>query len=438
MVSHPRCRLQSLRLTQVLAMFLFGQGAFAAEPDLAAAEQLVRAARYQEAYAELAPYAATRKDDAAFTYLLGRAALGARHADESRAIFVALLAAHPDSIPAHLGLGRAYLALGEYERANIEFETVLRFDGLPEDLHQKAEILAAAATRYEEGERGLPFGYAIAGVGDYQVNEVPGSSTHGESDTFYNLRGGGGINYALADNYAFDGSLDYRFRYYDNPDRRNDGDLRWNAAMSRTLDDGNLAVGVRGRNSYRGDGMYRNDYGVYGNWRYRVDADNQFTTGLELRSRLYPDGPLRDRSRNIAEMTAGWTWSLADGRASLAVVANGGREWATHERPDGDTNFGGLTSTLDFTVTDTLGGSVFGFWQRDAYNVERLSLGPDADTPGVSSRTDNLYEAGGGLSWAFARSWSLNPEILFIRDQSNILSHNYSSTEIWLNVRKDF
>ena len=45
---------------------------------------------------------------------------------------------------------------------------------------------------------------------------------------------------------------------------------------------------------------------------------------------------------------------------------------------------------------------------------------------------------GGGLTWEFHPSWTLNPEVLYIRDQSNILAANYSSTEIWITLRKDF
>jgi tetratricopeptide (TPR) repeat protein len=426
-----------MKVFALFALVVAADAVGAAAPDLGAAEQMLREARYREAYDLLRPLAEVTKGDPAFDLLLGRAALGAKRPDEAKTIFERVIAAHPQSIAAHLGLARAYLALKQYERANIEFETVLRFEGLPEDLRQQAEIYAAAAKRYEAGSRALPFGYAVAGVGSYRVNEVPGSPG-GQTDTFYNLRVGGGINYELDDNYAFDGTLDYRFRYYDNPDRRNDGDLRWNAAVSRSMGESNVVAGVRGRNSYRGDGMYRNDYGVFGDWRYRLDADNQLSLGAEVRSRQYPNGPLRDRSRDIAEVKAGWTRSFDEGRASFAIVANGGREWATDDRPDGDSNFGGLTGTLNFTLTEKVGGFVFGLWQHDAYNIERLHLGADQDTPGVSSRSDNLYEAGGGLTWTFAPGWSLNPEILYIRDQSNVLSYNYSSTEIWVNLRRDF
>ena len=51
---------------------------------------------------------------------------------------------------------------------------------------------------------------------------------------------------------------------------------------------------------------------------------------------------------------------------------------------------------------------------------------------------DNLYEFGGGLVWEFVKTWSLRPEILYIRDQSNAVGFNYSSTEVWINIRKAF
>ena len=156
---------------------------------------------------------------------------------------------------------------------------MLRLDELPTDLHQQVELYAEAAQGYAEGKRLLASGYAIVGAGNYRVNATVGTNAFGGGDTddnFFAARVGGRLNYALADDYVLNGSLDYRYRNYDNGDRRDDSDLRWNGAVSRTIGEGNLAVGVRGRVSYRGNGQYRNDYGLYGNWRYRVGPDDQF------------------------------------------------------------------------------------------------------------------------------------------------------------------
>ena len=423
------------------AALLLGAGAaLAADPDLPRARQWVAEGNYQAAYELLMPFEAAAKGDTEFNLLLGEAALRTGRAAEAKGFFERSLAASPNSVDAHLGLGRAYLALGDYASAKIEFETVLRFDDLPPDLHRQAEIYAEAAQGYAQGKRLLASGYAILGGGNYRVNATAGTNAFGGNDTndnFFSARVGGRLNYELADAYALIGSLDYRYRNYDNADRRDDSDLRWNGAVSRTMGEGNLAGGLRGRVSYRGNGQYRNDYGLYGNYRYRLDPDNQLTAGAEIRRRSYPDGPLRARSRNIAELTASWTHSFLDGKASFSLAASGGREFNT-DRAAGDSNFFGLSPTLNFTLNDQWGGFVFVWYQHDRYNVELLNVNAADQVLGIAKRNDNLYEAGGGLTWQFAKNWSLNPEILYIRDQSNILAANYSSTEIWITLRKDF
>jgi tetratricopeptide (TPR) repeat protein len=401
---------------------------------------LVASGQYQAAYDLLAPYETTTRADAAFNSLLGEAALRTQRADQAQVLFQRSLAAVPDSVEAHLGLGRAYVALGAYASAKIEFETVLRFDDLPPDLQQQVQIYARVAADYAAGKRLLSFGYALLGYGNYRVNATSGTNAFGGddvSDNFYSARVGGGLNYELDDGYALDASLDYRFRdYYRNDARRNDADLRWNGAASRVFGQSNGIVGLRGRVSYRGNGDYRNDFGLYGNYRMRLDPDNQVAVGAEIRQRRYPTGPLRERTRNIAEVTGSWTHSLLDGKASFTLAGQAGREFNT-QRSDGDANFFGLSPSLNFSITDKLGGFVFGWWQNDRYNIERL--GADGDRlVGIGTRNDNLYEVGGGLTWQFAPRWSLNPEILYIRDQSNILANNYSSTEIWMTLRWDF
>jgi hypothetical protein len=404
----------------------------AAETDLSRARQLIGEGSYQQAYDLLQRPGSTAAGDAEFNLVLGEAALRIGRSDEAMALFERALSLRPDSVGAHLGLGRAYLARGDYARAKIEFETVLRFDELPPDLQSQVEIYAAAALAYAEGRRLLANGYAMAGYGNYRIGGRGGGP---QNDAFVSARVGGNLNYALADNDALDGSLDYRFRDYDATGRRNDSDLRWNGAYSRTAGEGNWAVGARGRVSYRGDGIYRNDFGAYGNYRLRLDPDDQVAAGLEVRQRRYPTGRLRERTRNIVELTASWTRALFDGKASFTLAGQAGREFNT-ERPDGDANFFGLSPSLSFSITENLGGFAFFWWQNDRYNIERLGA-PGDRLVGIGTRNDNLYEVGGGLTWQFAPTWSLNPEILYIRDQSNILAANYSSTEVWITLRKD-
>ena len=50
----------------------------------------------------------------------------------------------------------------------------------------------------------------------------------------------------------------------------------------------------------------------------------------------------------------------------------------------------------------------------------------------------DIYELGGGVTYAFAPNWSLRPEILYLRDEGNTLFSDYSSTEVWMTVRRSF
>lgn len=346
-------------------------------------------------------------------------------------------AAETDSAEAHLQKGLAYYESGDYAGAILEFETVLSLEDLPSDLHQQADTYAEAAQQYLQGRRVLGTGYALIGPGIYRENSTSAGS--GETDdAFLFVRVGGGLNYVASDDVTLIGRLDYRFRHFSDSDRRVDSDLRWNGAVSYNHNDNNLTGGVRGRVSYRGDGDYRNDYGLFGTYRILLDADDQITLGAEFRRRSYPEGRLRSRSRNITELDVNWTRSLMDGKASFSLDAFGGWENATQNRVDGNSTFYGLSPTYNFTINEQWGGYVFFWWQNDSYNSERYSVEPPDDAVALETRADDLYEVGAGLTWEFADGWSFNPEVLYIEDNSNILTVNYSSTEVWLNLRYDF
>jgi hypothetical protein len=353
-------------------------------------------------------------------------------------MFERAIAARTDFVAAHLGLGRAYFALGRYARAKIEFETVLRFPNLPPDVLTQVEVYDRAARQVLEENKPLSsFGYVEMGIGRYRVNETVGSS-RSAGENFYTADVGGGLNYALRNGYAIDATLDLRYRHYDSADTRSDQSLRWTLAGSKSFGENNLAAGFKGSTSYRGNGEYLNDVSVFTDYRMRYDADHQFTLGGDIRRRQYAQGPERELSRTTAMVSLGWVKSFMAGNGSFSLTGHAGRNFATG-RPDGDSQVFGAKGALDFTVNKNLswGGSVS--WERDAFAADNIHFHPDTLDRAVSlRRSDNLYAAGGHLVWKFAPTWSLRPELLWIRDQSNAIPHNYSSTEIWLNVRKDF
>jgi Tetratricopeptide repeat/Surface lipoprotein assembly modifier len=377
----------------------------AAEPDLAKAEQLLKE---------------------------GQAA-------EAAALFEQALEADPSSVGAHLGLGRALYAQGEYARARIEFESVLKFGNLPPDMQSQTEVYDQVAADYAAGKRWQPFYYAETGVGNYRENSSSSTDIFGgagNNDTFLPIRVGGGWSTRVSERHTFNGTLDYRFRWYDDSDRRNDSDLRWNFNLSRPVDDDNLRFGVRGRASYRGDSQYRNDWGVFADYRLGFGDSDQLTIGGEVRERRYPQGPERDRTRDIAQLTASWTHSLPNGRTSFTLGGQLTQEWATQERPDGNASFWGVNGEVDHSFSDALDGVFWWSYDSESYDEERPDFTTDPDL--LLTRNDDLWHFGASLVWGFARGWSLRPTIEYNWEDSNVDALAYSSTEYWLTVRKSF
>lgn len=365
------------------------------------------------------------------------ASLAAGQAAEAKALFEQALASDPDSIEAHLGLGRAYFELGKFAEAQLAFETVLHLEGLPPDLLTRVTAYNKAAQEYlEEGRRTTYFGYAETGIGGYKTNSTRATSSGDQDSTFFNARVGGGLDHRLDDGYAVDANVDYRFRYHDESGVRNDADLRWRVAGSRAIGENNLAVGFRGRNSYRGDGIFRNDYFLFSSYDMRLDELNQLSIGGEIGKRRYPSGPLEERTRSSADANISWTRVLSDS-ATFSATGHVGRHFNT-DRPDGESTFWGAMVDLDLAIRDDLSWYSFAWYESDRYNTDRLHFHPDEIDQVILRRDDNLYEIGTQVIWQFGEGWTFRPEILYIRDESNAFNFNYSSTEYWLNVRKAF
>jgi hypothetical protein len=114
-----------------------------------------------------------------------------------------------------------------------------------------------------------------------------------------------------------------------------------------------------------------------------------------------------------------------------------GRHFNT-DRPDGESTFWGAMVDLDLFIRDNLSWYSFAWYESDRYNTDALHFDPDEGDQGILRRDDNQYEIGTQAIWQFGEGWTFRPEILYTRDESNVFDFNYSSTEYWLNVRKEF
>lgn len=334
--------------------------------------------------------------------------------------------------------GLAFMEQGEFALALLEFEQVLQLERYSVDARELAEAYALAAKRLQRGERFTFSSFAETGLGYYRENTTDSTRASGEdyeppSDLFWLAR----LNTALT--YLPDGatsatfSLDYRYRNYD-ADRRDDRDLRWNGALTRPRQNGSATTGLRGRLSYRGSGTYRNDFHLFHNRTVRVASENSIQFGVDTRYRRYQSA-LSERNRGNLNIVAAWSRADRDGRASLDVQVRGGYEWRRSSSPDGNATVWGAQVDWFKDLDDRNSIFLFAWYERNGFHDDRVLFDETNAPVGEINRADDLYELGAGTIHRLGSRWTLRPEILYIRDVSNFVWGNYSSTELWVSAR---
>jgi tetratricopeptide (TPR) repeat protein len=452
----PRRPPRLWRALAVALVWTFAVAAWADDADVVAqGEALVRAGRYAEAYQLLEPLEDKLAGDVKFDYLLARAALESGRPSKASFIYERILAVEPNYIGVRLEMGRAYLLLGDYARAKLEFETVLRFENLPLDLRQQAQVYGKAADDYLAGKRTVGYGYAEYSFG-YDSNPQSATKTSvihlvndnilvlespqlKRSDRYSALAFGGELVHALTNRFSAFAGGDARGRAYNHLTELRGEEDRIYAANFSTLDarfglgysEGvhNLRVGGTGGRFWLHNDLTRDSEGWTADYRYLASKRDQITLNTSgYRFRFVPEA-LKVNNFDLQQWALGWLRGSADGRGAFGFTVIGGVEKAT-DRLDGDKPFYGARITLQSTWTPTVGAFLVGGAQRGKYS--RVNVLFDL------TRVETLYDATAGITWSFAKGWSLRPQVQHYKNDSGIPLFEYDRTDVSVNLRADF
>jgi tetratricopeptide (TPR) repeat protein len=412
---------------------------------VAQGETLVRAGRYAEAYQLLAPHEDRLAGDLKFDYLLARSALEVGQPSKASFIYERILAVQPNFVGVRLEMGRAYLALGDYARAKLEFETVLRFENLPPDLRQQAQVYGAAAEQYLAGKKTVGFAYVEYGYG-YDSN--PQSATRiseitlagggtlvlpqsalARSDHYQALTVGGELAHALSDSFSVFVGGEVRGRVYRNLSVAEyvNGDGR--VGLGYNSGPHNLRLALTGGRFRLDDVDTRDNGGGTLDYRYLATKQDQISVGFSgSRNKFLPDA-LKINSYDLYQVSLGWFHAAADGRGAAGLTLLGGTEIETQGRVDGDKPFAGLRVMLQRTFGQSVGAFLLAGAQYGRFSEVNPLFG--------EKREDTLYDATLGFSWGFAKGWSLRPQVQYTNNRSNSDLYDYDRTDVSLNLRLD-
>ena len=406
---------------------------------------LLNGGQGEAAYALLEPQESARAGDTGYDFLLGLAALEV--GQNTRAVFALerVLAMAPDHLRARAEIARAYLALGEVETARQEFETVQR-QGVPADVSLTLERYIAAARHIENQSRPTVNGYIEAVVGyDTNVNVgpnktsvvIPGISStpailsadsRANKDAYGQL--GAGINgrLPLAGGLALLGGLSGAQRMNQDVSQFDMGNYDANVGLVLTA--GKNVVTLMGQfgSVSIDDARYRTAAGVTGQWQHNLDARNQVSGFLQYSNLHYVVQTIRDADRWVAGAAYAHLWrDGAVGFSSLYLVKEKAQAAGVDFLGfDGvGVRFGGRASLSASTT----------FFGGLSYEYRRYAA---VDPAFLSERTDSQYGLLLGASYAFAKDWTLTPQISLTRNQSNTELNEYHREVASLAIRREF
>ena len=418
-----------------------------AKPDLARARALILEGKGAEAWALLEPYEFQLAGQPDYDYLLGVAAIAAGHPARATLALERVLTVNPNHAAARLDMGRAYFALGDYDRARTELKDVLAHDPPPAARDTIERYLAAIKQRTHRGAARVT-GYAEASVGhDSNVNAgISQSSLYlplfgatftlapsvtRQDDDFASLGGGIDLTLPVSDSWSLVAGANAQQRSNAKLDTFDSRSVGANAGLQHATE-GALTRITLGTNHYDLDNAaYRRMQSLNLEWRRQYNRRTQFTLyGQDLRLR-YVQPATRSESSNMVIVGVGGVHTLDEATRSF-VFGNlfAGDDAATDLRIDGGRRLSGarvgfqreLRSNADWYAT--LGVQHSKYQQVNVlFNV---------------ARRDWQYDAVLGVNWRLDDAWSLRPQLSYTRNDANTPINDYDRSVVSVALHRDW
>ena len=431
-------------------LWVTGNPAFAAGPDLEKADALMKQGKAAEAYSLLEPFEFEQSGNIKFDSLLGIAALDSGKPDKATLAFERVLAVDPNFAGARVDMGRAYFQLGDFTRARTEFETVLTQNPPPA---AKATIdnYLAAIEKQESARKTKATGYVEATAGhDTNVNfatsqnqiAVPAlgnlvftlnPASVRTPDDYFGLALGGEINHQINPGLGVYAGADMRTRSNNTQDQFDSTSLDARAGVALGAGADVVRLGVFG-GKYELDGKTNRDTdGLSAEWRHTINPANQLSAfGQHARYRFEPTISVNDFDQSTYGVN--WLRIVNEGKGLVSATVLGGDERAPL-RADGGKRFNGLRLGGQMQLnenTDLFAGLGAQFSKYDLANAA-FSSPTEALT-----RDDKQYDANLGLNWRLDKAWTLRPQISYLRNNSNIVIYQHDRTDVSITIRRDF
>lgn len=409
------------------------------------ARALLAASQAKQAFDLLEPLEATRAGDPDFDTVLGIAANESNQ--YTRAVFALerVLVVQPENARARAELGRALFAVGD-TRASRRVLMETKQANIPQGAAETIDQFLQAIDRTEEAARSSVKPYLEASFGiDSNINSGPSNANIAvpafggaifaltpagvkTRDNFLTLGGGVSGRYVIDPRWSLIGNVSGNERLNYKNSNFNSGQLDLNGGASYRYEKHEFS-GVAQIGTYTVDGSrVRNQQGLVGEWTFRPDGFQQWSSYLQWGKLSYPAQSVRDATRSV--IGTSYAYVFRDGLLLFAGGYVGREKESTTAFPQFGHRLVGLRVGAQKALRDDL--ALFG-----SVALENRQYGGPDPLFNVD-RHDRQTNLNVGLNWIPAKFWRITPQLSLASVKSNVAISDFSKNVLSVTVRRDF
>lgn len=387
--------------------------------------------------------------DPQFDFAFGLAAMQVGHAEQAMFAFERVLLQFPENDRVRLELARAHFMLGNFPEARTQFEIVLTHKP-PENVRERVQLFLAKIREQEAAVRSVFHGYIVlrgghdtnvsAATADTQV-QVPALGLVTLAENAVELAGNfaelelagealrpiskkkalfGKVTAIVRDNFDVDGDFNEEF---------DQDTLQLRGGISFLGKKSIFRLPIQYEHLRLGGEEFRNLVLVAAEWERVFTEARRLTLFGQLGAVRYPDQSFRDVDLGVL----GLAWTQRFSRQQISIGVYYGAEEAVEDTPEAEANsrsYPGLYGAYQWNITPRhllyLNGNV--------QLIEHKEPQPVFD----EKRDETFTEVRLGWSWRFRPKWTINTELKYTNNDSNLELFSYDRAQAFAGVRFDF
>ncbi|MFM9912692.1 MAG: tetratricopeptide repeat protein [Methylophilaceae bacterium] len=413
------------------------------------AKVLLQQGKAQESMEILESQLDQMANDVEFNYLLGISSLDAGKPGKAVFAFERVLALDPSHVQARAELGRAMIALGEFEAAEKELQQV-RSAELPPEVSARLDSLLALSQRAmvekAKGNDSAVSAYIETAIGyDSNINtatdatsvfipafgitsNLTGLATQ-QSSMLLGLNGSAFGIKTVSPGVDVFASLDARGRYHPSQSDFTTAGVSAGAGVRLTRGASQYTVGTT-KYVYWINALKNDDQNsLYAQWQHELSRQDEIGLfGQYVRA----DHPIAT-SLNTNLYLLGGTWSHAfdrvgDPTSRLVVFAGDDRERSGI--PSVGRHFYGVSISGDYKLRENIKLFATAATQYGRYGGQQPFF--------FVTREDWRHDLSAGILYQPAQAWTVTGQASYLRNSSNISIYDFDRGQALVTVRRDF